>query len=335
MVIVTTLGCKVNQYESNKIIDELNALGIHASDKSPVGLKDGIYVVNTCSVTGVAERKSRHAVSTILSRDPNAKIIVCGCATELDKTQFKGVIKAFGTEKSEIVNYIKTLVKPSSATTTKQTKSRANIKVQDGCDNFCSYCIIPHLRGRSRSRNISEIVDEIKLLPHSIKEVVLTGINLSKFEPSLIQLCEAVNQTGKTFRLSSIHPHVITQDFLTGLKTLSGFNPNFHISLQSGSDTVLKAMNRKYTTAEYKTGVDTIREHFPSAYISTDVIVGYPTETEDDFNQTLEFVNQIKFSKVHVFPFSIRTGTVAANLPPLQPSIITERAKRLSSLLSS
>jgi len=214
-------------------------------------------------------------------------------------------------------------------------RNRVFIKVQDGCDNFCSYCIVPHLRGRSTSRRINEIIDEIKTLPDFVKEVVLTGIDLSSFT-GLGELCAEIDrlfkETNRTFRLSSIEVRIITDEFLNVLKSCKSFCQSFHIPLQSGSDNVLKAMNRKYTTAEYLRKVNLVRSIFPDSQITTDVICGFPSETESDFLTTVEFIKSIGFLDCHIFPYSQRTGTAAAHLAQLPNTVITRRAKELTEI---
>ena len=218
----------------------------------------------------------------------------------------------------EELNYVKTL------------RTRAYIKVQDGCNNFCSYCIIPYLRGRSRSRGIQSIIDEIKSI--SPVEAVINGINLSAYDSDgkgLTGLINALKQVDCRIRLGSLEVRVIDREFLQALKELKNFAPHFHLSLQSGSDSVLIAMNRHYTANEYAEKVDLIREYFPDAGITTDIIAGFPTETEENFNQTLSLIERVKFSDIHPFPFSPRSGTVAYKMKDISGEIKKQRLNKL------
>jgi len=292
---ITTLGCKVNQYESGQIAAKYIAEG-HEITKN---IKDAdVCVVNTCAVTGFAEKKSRYQVARIKRLNQSAEIIVCGCAADRGLNErVRGFVSV-------------------------QNRQKAYIKVQDGCNNFCSYCIVPHLRGRSRSRPIEDILKEIRATG---KHTVLTGIDLSSYD-DLHRLCAAID---RRFELSSMEVCIITDDFLQILGSNKFFIPNFHLSLQSGCDRILDLMNRKYTTADYLARVALIREYFPGARLTTDVICGFPTETDAEFLETVAFVKKVGFAHVHVFPYSRRTGTRAADLPQLQASVITKRTKQL------
>ena len=199
-----------------------------------------------------------------------------------------------------------------------QTLTRAFIKIQDGCNNFCTYCIIPYLRGRSRSRSMASVISEAQKLPAEVKEIVLVGIDVSSYEQNgkkaLIDLLEALDGLNKRLRLSSMEDNLVTEDFVERLSKLKNFCPHFHLSLQSGCDEVLKKMNRKYTTAEFYNTVTLIRKYFKNAGITTDVIVGFPTETESNFAETVEFIKKVQFADLHIFPYSKRDGTVAAKI---------------------
>jgi len=280
-VCIVTLGCKVNQYESNQIAAQYKA------DGHDVVLKftpdADLYIVNTCAVTGFAEKKSRYQVSRINRANPTAQVVVCGCAG--DRTLNKSV-----------------------TCHALQPRKRAFIKVQDGCDNFCTYCVVPYLRGRSKSRPLPDIVNEVRA---ANKPVVLTGIDLSSF-PDLGALCVAVNACGLAFELSSIEVRTITPDFMQALARCHNFIPKFHVPLQSGSDTVLRDMNRKYTARDYRAAITLVRAYFPDAVVSTDVIVGFPTETPVDLAQTRKLVAELGFAKVHTFPYSDRTTVITS-----------------------
>jgi threonylcarbamoyladenosine tRNA methylthiotransferase MtaB len=343
-ICILTLGCKVNQYESAEIAHSLRACGCTVTERLE---RADLYIINTCAVTGYAEKKSRYEMSRILRRDPGARIVVCGCAAELNAAQFKSpnVIKVFGTDKTKVAEFIMAILNfPCSpnfsfaAIDSTKVRNRAFIKVQDGCNNFCSYCIVPHLRGRSRSRSIADVTAEINALDPCVREVVLTGIDLSSFGPDagtdLAALCLAVDGCGRAFRLSSLEVRIVTPEFLNSLKACRNFCPSFHLSLQSGSAAVLHAMNRHYTPAEYMDRVSLIRAAFQDAQITTDIICGFPTETDADARATVEFVKKVRFLHAHIFPYSCRTATAAAKLPQLQPSVITDRARTLTRVQS-
>lgn len=333
--IVFTLGCKVNECESDSLIAGLIERGYEVSDKL---IPADLFIVNTCAVTAEAEKKSRQTAARIKKLSPNAKIIFTGCATQknpnafaeksneylitgtfkkekiLDALDSSGVKIYPPCEQFEELNHVKTL------------RTRAYVKVQDGCNNFCSYCIIPYLRGRSRSRSIDNIIDE--LIDVNPVEAVINGINLSAYNyegKTLKDLIVAMKNLPCRIRLGSLEARVIDDEFLIALKGLKNFAPHFHLSLQSGSDSVLKSMNRHYTASEYAQKVDLIRKYFNDAAITTDIIVGFPTETDENFRETLSLVDRVKFSDIHPFPFSPRSGTVAYKMKDLPPEIKKER----------
>lgn len=338
-VVVFTLGCKVNECESDSLISALTDRGYEVSDKLEFA---DIYIVNTCAVTSEAEKKSRQMASRIKKFNPNAKIIFTGCAVQKNPKSFSEKSSAYlitGTfNKHQILDLLTEVGEKISPPClefeelnfVKSLRKRTYVKVQDGCNNFCSYCIIPYLRGRSRSRNPENILKEIEFT--SPKEAVLNGINLSAYDYNgikLTQLIETLSKVECRIRLGSLEVNIIDDEFLSALKNLKDFAPHFHLSLQSGSNSVLKKMNRHYTTEEYLEKVNLIRKYFPDAGITTDIIVGFPTETEDDFNETLEFVDKIKFSDIHPFPFSPRSGTVAYKMQDINPQIKKERLNKL------
>ena len=347
-IVVFTLGCKVNQYDSDAMLKILRDGGYTVSDTLEWA---DLYVVNTCAVTAEAERKSRQTVTKILKINPNAEIYVCGCASQRDALQFdrNGVRYVSGTDGkialakgiAERLTSAKS-VTPSDFSISKDfeenegvlsLRTRHYIKVQDGCNNFCSYCIIPYLRGRSRSRSIESILTELDEATKVAKEVVLTGINLSAYGKdsgsSLTQLLLAIKDYDVRFRLGSLEVVVVDRDFLEATKALKSFCPQFHLSLQSGENDTLKKMNRHYTTADYKRAVDLIREYYPNAAITTDIIVGFPTETEEQFVASMDFAREIGFSDVHCFPYSSRKGTVAGKMKVLDKQVLDDRAKRM------
>ena len=298
-VYIYTLGCKVNQYESGQILAKYLSEG-YTQVKNP---KDAdVCIVNTCVVTSFAEKKSRYQVSRIKRLNPSAKTIVCGCMS--DRT----------------LNIV--ACKHNSI----QTRRKTYVKVQDGCNNFCAYCIVPHIRGRSTSRPLKEVLKEIQTIK---KPIILTGIDLSSYT-HLSDLCAQID---RPFEMSSMEVGIITSEFLQILKANKNFIPNFHLSLQSGSDRVLAVMNRKYTTAEYFEKTKLIRKVFPNARLTTDIICGFPTETEQEHNETIAFAKKLNFAHIHVFPYSRRPGTKAAEMPQLQDSIVTRRTQELQNIL--
>jgi len=344
-ISVLTLGCKVNKYESDSIIFELNKRGHEASDKMEWA---DVYIINTCAVTNEAEKKSRQMIERARKFNPNAKIAVMGCASQNRPEQFadRNVDIVIGTaNKMKIVDMLdekktEQFVLPTEYEDdmySQQTLTRAFLKIQDGCNNFCTYCIIPYLRGRSRSRELSSIVAEVEKLPDEVKEVVLVGIDVADFkvgeEKALGVLLKRLDVFGKRLRLSSMEDNLVDENFMQELSAVKNFCPHFHLSLQTGCDEVLKKMNRKYTTEEFEQSVNLIRKYFPLAGITTDVIVGFPTETEENFEDTMKFIEKIKFSQLHIFPYSKREGTAAAKLyKDLPGSVKSERVKRLEKL---
>lgn len=326
--VVYTLGCKVNDVESGSIIRGLEDMGYDVSrDMEPADL----YIVNTCAVTAEAERKSRQTVGKAVKCSPNAKVIVCGCASEKSPSDFlqKGdtvyavtgakrknkvlEIVANGLEKERLGVVIEEEKTYEEMPLPECLKTRNFVKVQDGCNRFCSYCVIPYLRGRSRSRLLESAAEEI--LSSTAKETVITGIDVSEYKDEkgrdLADLMLAVKDVDTRLRLGSLEVSLITPRFLQALKQVKRFAPQFHLSLQSGSDKVLKSMNRHYTRAEYLDKCKMIYEAFPSAAITTDIIVGFPTETEEDFEDSLRIVSEAGFAQIHAFPYSPREGTNA------------------------
>ncbi len=331
--VVFTLGCKVNEVESAAIMAELESRGWEVSDELSYA---DIYVLNTCAVTKEAERKSRQLVARVRKFNPNAPLYVCGCASQKDGGQFKkeGVRAIFGArEKQQVVSAIANDFGGCDCQKLgfpKQVKTRAFIKIEDGCNNFCSYCVIPYLRGRVTSRPMRDIVNEVKACP--APEIVLTGINISAYDDGgqgLVGLICALQFTDKRIRLGSIECNVIDEKLLDALKGLKDFAPQFHLSLQSGSDAVLRAMNRHYTRAEYLEKCALIYSHFPDAAITTDIIAGFCGESEKDFEDSLSIIGVAGFARVHAFAFSPREGTRAFSLPDLPKTVKSQRLHRL------
>ncbi|MGN0812345.1 MAG: MiaB/RimO family radical SAM methylthiotransferase [Candidatus Coproplasma sp.] len=331
--VVFTLGCKVNEVESSSIAAELEKRGWQVSDELS---EADVYVLNTCAVTKEAEKKSRQLVARALKFNPDALIYVCGCASQKSEGSFlgKGVKFVCGArKKEEVVNAIANDFGGEgclSLCPPKQLKTRAFIKIEDGCNNFCSYCVIPYLRGRVNCRTVEDIVDEIKNC--TSPEIVLTGINISAYNAhpdGLAGLIKAISFTDKRIRLGSLECRVIDEKLLFALKGLKDFAPQFHLSLQSGSNAVLKAMNRKYTREEYLAKCDLIYKVFPDAAITTDIIAGFCGETEEDFLDSLAIIEEAKLARVHAFAFSPREGTRAYDMQDVPKDIKSERLHRL------
>ncbi len=338
--VVFTLGCKVNSCESASLITGLKELGYEVT--SELGFAD-LFIINTCAVTAEAEKKSRQAIARARKFNKDAKIIVTGCASEHSPSDFlakENVTLVTGTNSKEKIienlsavghivweekDYYEKYL-PSNP-----DKTRAYIKVQDGCNNFCSYCIIPYLRGRSRSRNPQNVVDEINRL--SPQEAVITGINLSAYNYENIGLKGLIDrllEVNCRIRLGSLEVGIITEEFLSSLKNLKDFAPHFHLSLQSGSNGVLKSMNRHYDRETFLEKCELIKKYFPDCAITTDVIVGYSTESEEDFLDSLDLCKKVGFADIHCFPYSRREGTVGARLKELPASVKTERMERIT-----
>ncbi len=345
-VCLLNLGCKVNQYELDGILNSLK----DSYEVSTELENSDIYIVNTCAVTSEAEKKSRQILSKIRKVNPNAEIYICGCASQNNPEQFidkPNVKLVLGNTKkgkiSQLIGQCGNLVEEIGldyeddffAT---NVRTRGYVKIQDGCNNFCSYCLIPYVRGRSRSRDLKSIVKEAKALSKTCKEIVLTGINVSDYQikgkPALAQVILALKDLPCRVRLSSMEVGIITHEFLDAIKTAKNFCPHFHLSLQSGCDKVLRDMNRHYTTSTYLGKVRLIESYFNNPCITTDIIVGFPTENDDDFEKTLNFVKIVKFSDIHYFAYSSRPGTRVAKLQQLNGAVIKQREKKLEELRS-
>ena len=346
--VVFTLGCKVNDVESGSIIRGLETLGFEVSREMSTA---DLYVINTCAVTAEAERKSRQTVGKALQANPNAKVIVCGCASEKSPLDFvekgAGVVAVTGARnKNKVLEIAKSGfaeellgVQIDCADKTYEEmlppeclKTRNFVKIQDGCNRFCSYCIIPYLRGRSRSRSLESAAEEI--INSTAQETVVTGIDVSEYNDEkgrdLADLMLAIKDANTRIRLGSLEVSLITDRFLSALKEIKNFAPQFHLSLQSGSNTVLKSMNRKYTREEYLEKCQMIYDVFPNAAITTDIIVGFPTETEADFEDSVRIVEEAGFAQIHAFPYSPREGTNAYKRYKELPSEIKkQRVERL------
>lgn len=333
-----TLGCKVNQYETDAMEELFEKKGYKIVNENDIA---DVYVINTCTVTNLSDRKSRQFISRAKKKNKDALIAVVGCYSQVapeEVSKIEGVDVIIGTtdrnkivelcekakvnkEKINIVRNIKTQKEFESINIQDiKSKTRAYIKIQDGCNQFCSYCIIPYARGPIRSRDLDDIIKETRNLAEAgFKEIVLTGIHVASYgkDKKNISLIEVLEEVGKIdkierIRLSSIEPTLIDHEFMERIIKIGKVCDHFHLSLQSGSPTVLKRMNRKYTPEEYRNIVNIIRQYMPNAGITTDIIVGFPGETDEEFKETYDFVREIGFSRIHVFKYSPRRGTPAA-----------------------
>ena len=359
-VAFVTLGCKVNQYESNamaqKFID--NNYEICNIEDSP-----DIIIVNTCTVTNIADRKSRQLLRKVKEENPRAIVVACGCYVQVAKDKIDEIeeidISIGNSEKKDIVqiveNYVYQKEKINSifdinkekdfsemGAVTYTEKTRATIKIQDGCNNFCTYCLIPYARGRVRSRKKENIIKEVEeVVKNGIQEIVITGIHIASYgleyeeNYKLIDLLEELNKIEglKRIRLGSLEPSLITEEFTNRLSKLNKICNHFHLSLQSGCDETLKRMNRKYTIKEFREVAERLRSYFKDANLTTDIIVGFPGETNEEFEKTYEFLKEIKFYKMHVFKYSPREGTVASKMSnQIDGNIKEERSQKLIEL---
>ena len=402
-VAFITLGCKVNQYETNAMTQQFIEKGYEVVDHTQ---KADIYIVNTCTVTNMSDRKSRQMLRRVKELNKEAIVVACGCYAQVAKEELEKIeeinLVLGNNEKKDIVEYVETYIHHQTLNENKEDtlhiktqsnkieedvkasqnkeimanveknkitknrveaqiedvmnqkefvefgditfteKTRAVIKIQDGCDRFCSYCIIPYARGRVRSRKPEHILSEIqKIAKEGIKEVVITGIHIASYgkdfkqEYRLIDLLEEMNTIEgiERIRLGSIEPLLITEEFVSRLEKLSKICHQFHLSLQSGCDETLKRMNRRYTTEQFKEITKLLRNTFEDAILTTDIIVGFPGESEEEFEKTYEFLKEIKFYKMHVFKYSPRKGTKAAVMPnQIDGNKKEERSRRLIEL---
>ncbi len=359
-VAFITLGCKVNQYETNAMTQQFIEKGYKIVEHTE---KADIYIVNTCTVTNMSDRKSRQMLRRVKELNTDAIVIACGCYAQVAKEELEKIeeidLVLGNNEKKDIVQYVEKYLKSKIpeiqaedvmeqrefvefGDVTFTEKTRAVIKIQDGCDRFCSYCIIPYARGRVRSRRPEHIISEItKIAEEGIKEVVITGIHIASYgkdfkeDYTLINLLEEINQIKgiERIRLGSIEPLLITEEFVNRLKKLEKICHQFHLSLQSGCDETLKRMNRRYTTEQFQEITKLLRKNFKDSILTTDIIVGFPGETDEEFNKTYSFLEQIKFYKMHVFKYSPRKGTKAAIMPnQIEGNKKEERSRKLISL---
>ena len=355
-----TLGCKVNQYETEAMIELFEAAGYeHVSSEEYAD----VYVINTCTVTHMSDRKSRQYIRRVKKKNPQSKIVVVGCYSQVAPEEILDIEEVnlvMGTnDRVHIVENVEKITHENKVSTVddimkvrqfeeieiSQTngKTRAFLKIQDGCDRYCTYCIIPYARGRVRSRDLDNIVEEVtKLAENGYKEVVLTGIHVASYgkdikdkKVTLLDVIKAVNEIEgiERIRTSSVEPILFTDEFIKEIASMKKVCPHFHLSLQSGCDATLKRMNRRYTTAEFKEIVDRLRTEMPDVAVTTDVIVGFPGETNDEFAQTLKFLKDIELAQTHIFKYSPRKGTPAAKMEnQIDPQMKHMRSEQLISL---
>lgn len=373
VVRFVTLGCKVNQYETNAMAQKFLEKGYQIIEEiTPENedIKPDICIINTCTVTNMSDRKSRQMLRRMKEKNPSTIVVAVGCYAQVAKKELAKIpeidLVLGNNEKVEIVKHVEEYINnhinnvelddvmyskefSDFGDVTYTEKTRAVIKIQDGCDRFCSYCIIPYARGRVRSRKPENIISEItQIASKGIKEVVITGIHIASYGKDfamskdnkltnyrLIDLLEEINEIQgiQRIRLGSIEPLLITVEFVERLKRLEKICHHFHLSLQSGCDETLKRMNRRYTTEQFKEIVRLLRNAYSDVNLTTDIIVGFPGETDEEFNKTYQFLKEIKFYKMHIFKYSPRKGTKAAVMPnQINGDIKEERSKKLIEL---
>ena len=361
-IAVYTLGCKVNQYETEAVLESFLQNGFSCADFSQYA---DVYIVNTCTVTGLGDRKSRQIIRRAKSVNPDSVLVVMGCYAQTAQEEILKIPEVdivLGTSgRDKIFEVVKDFInnrerKNLVGDIFKQkefeeleisnfdNKTRAFLKVQDGCNRYCSYCIIPYARGNIRSRSLENSVKEAKKLVESgFCELVLVGIHLASYgqETKNLGLSNLINALTnieglKRIRLGSLEPTIFTEDFIKTIALNKKVCHHFHISLQSGCDETLKRMNRRYTTEEYLEAVKNIREKMPDSAITTDIMTGFPGETDEEFEKTCEFIKKVKFADAHIFKYSIRKGTKAAHMAnQVSPCIKEERSRKLVSLIEN
>lgn len=355
-----TLGCKVNQYETDGMIELLKEAGMTAVSFEE---KADVYLINTCSVTNMADKKSRQMIHRAKKLNPDAVVIAAGCYVQAAKDKLmeddRISIIIGNNKKKDIVRILEDYLQagvtdegmldisaekeyePLTINSTLE-HTRAYVKIQDGCNQFCSYCIIPYVRGRIRSRDIASIIEEVERLALTgVKEIVLTGIHISSYgkdkenEVGLADVIDAISkiESIKRIRLGSLEPSIITDEFINRIVDNEKVCPHFHLSLQSGCNTVLKRMNRKYTCEEYFEKCEMLRKVYDRPALTTDVIVGFPGETEEEFRETVDYLTKLNLYEMHIFKFSPRQGTVAAGMKDqIAPEIKNQRSDVLLAL---
>lgn len=352
------LGCKVNQYESEAIAELFQEKGYQVVDMEQAA---DVYIINTCTVTNFGDKKSRQLIRKVKRQNPDSIVVVAGCYAQTapqeimaiegvnivvgtkNRTQIVNLVENY--QQKEPQNYVSNIMRerefePLSIQKLKN-RTRAYLKIQDGCSQYCSYCIIPYARGPIRSRNPEDVLAEVKCLAENgFQEVVLTGIHVASYGKDFknITLLEMIQQVHEVkgiqrIRFSSIEPNIVTEEFVKTLSNLEKVCDHFHLSLQSGCDKILQAMNRKYNTEKYHQAVKLLRQFMPHVAITTDMIVGFPGETEEDFLISYAFAKEMCFSKIHVFPYSPKRGTPAASMSgQIENTIKSERSQKLMQL---
>ncbi len=358
-IAIYTLGCKVNQYESEAVLELFERAGYTVV---PFDGPADVYLINTCTVTAMSDRKSRQMIRRAKHHNPHAVVAVMGCYAQTapeavsaipdvdivmgnrHRDRLVSMVEAFQTERQKITAVEDIMAQRTYeplTLTTYDGRTRAYLKVQDGCDRYCSYCIIPYARGPVRSRPVADAAAEAEKLANSgFSEVVLTGIHVASYgkdqkDVTLLDLLRAIHDIPAIarIRLGSLEPRLFTDAFVKALSQMPKVCPHFHLSLQSGCDETLARMNRRYTTADYRAAVARLRQAIPDVAITTDIIAGFPGETDAEFAATCAFVAEIAFADAHVFPFSVRKGTRAETMPDqVPPAVKEERAQRLIAL---
>jgi len=352
---VYTLGCKVNTYESEAVKKQFEDNGYKSVDFSEFA---DIYIINTCTVTHLGDRKSRQMIRRTKQLNPESILVVMGCYAQVAPNDIEKISEVdiiIGTDQKAhvydaVAEFLKNREKLNLVTdisdkkdfeelkvTSYEGRTRAFLKVQDGCNNFCSYCIIPYARGRIRSRSLKNSLDEARRLAnHGFSEIVLVGIHLASYGKdtgeSLLDLLKGINEIDgiSRIRMGSLEPTLFDDEFTEEIAKLPKICRHFHLSLQSGCDETLKRMNRKYKTKDYKACVNRIRKLFPDAAITTDIMVGFPGETDEEFEESLNFAKEISFADAHIFKYSVRKGTVAEKMPnQISPDVAEARSKKL------
>lgn len=350
-VAFLTLGCKVNTYDTQSMLNIFTHRGYEEVDFSDYS---DVYVINTCTVTNLSDRKSRQMIRKAIKTNDKAIVVACGCYAQIspnevlsidgidivigtnDRNKIVDIVESYNQEKISYVSDIMKADEYEELFIDQANGTRAFIKIQEGCNNFCSYCIIPYARGNIKSRRLENIIDEVTNLSlKGIKEIVLSGIHIASYGRDLenIDLINVIEEISKIpdikrIRFSSVEPNFINRENLDRLSKIEEVCDFIHLSLQSGSNKVLTDMNRKYTKEEYKIAVNLLREYFPTIGITTDVIVGFPNESDDDFQDTLDFCEEVGFSKIHVFPFSAKKGTKAYDMGDTVPDDVKKKRSK-------
>ena len=354
-----TLGCKVNQYDTEAVLENFKEAGYEVVEFHETA---DVYVVNTCTVTHLSDRKCRQMLRKTKKINPDSILVAMGCyaqvaadkireqVSEIDiivgtdkRNKIVELVDEFEKDRTETISVVSNIMETTEfeemTISSMGERTRVYIKVQEGCNNFCTYCIIPYTRGRIRSRKEEQVVEEVKKLAAlGFKEIILTGIHVLAYgkdleDTNLIKLLQRVHEVPgiERIRMSSIEPVAITEEFIEALKEMPKVCHHFHLSLQSGCDTVLKRMNRKYTAAEYAKAVEDLRALWPDVAVTTDIIVGFPGETDEEFEETMAFVKDVKLSQIHIFPYSPREGTPAARMKDqVAPEVKEKREKALA-----